>query len=351
MPLAKLVPLSASTLPAVASRLASGGLVAFPTETVYGLGCSPFLPSAIASVYAAKRRPPTSPLIVHVASPPAASPLLSPSLPAASRAAFAALAARFFPGPLTLLLPAHPDLPPELTSGTGVVGVRQPAHEGARRLLEAAGPLAAPSANLHGHVSPTSAEHVMEDLGGEDVWVLDDGRGGAPEVGIESTVARIEAVGGGVGVEVLRLGAVTAKQIGECLADADIQATVSSLPLHVDPLSPSPGNTLKHYSPSLPSLILPASSSPPPDLPSAALLDYGGSNAHLSAAALFYRDLSPPASPAAAARALFAALREAEAAEGAGVVYLPDFRGVEGGEAVGDRVWRAAEGRVWGQPK
>ena len=180
-----------------AAALRAGTLVAFPTETVYGLGAHAFDAAAIANVFAFKGRPASDPLIVHVPTAAAAEKLIE--LDPAGLALMRQLMADFWPGPLTLVAPACAALPPAVTAGSGFVGVRCPAHPRANELLVAAGvPVAAPSANRFGHVSPTRAEHVMDDLGEHPILVLRpgaraDGADGADggdaccDVGIEST--------------------------------------------------------------------------------------------------------------------------------------------------------------------
>src|SRR5690606_31231680 len=161
--------------------LRRGGLLAFPTETVYGLGAHALDPAAVRAVFAAKGRPADNPLIVHTRCPEEAFALARALPEAAVR-----LAEAFWPGPLTLVVEADPAVPRETTAGLPTVAVRVPAHPVALALLEAAGvPVAAPSANLSGRPSPTRAEHVLEDLEGRIDGVLDGGETG---VGVESTV-------------------------------------------------------------------------------------------------------------------------------------------------------------------
>ena len=186
-------------------RLRDGGLVAFPTETVYGLGANALDEAAVRSIFTTKGRPLNDPLIVHVPAPDAALELLQ--LGNDIEPLYRYLATAFWPGPLTLVGRAHESIPLTVTAGTGMVGIRCPNHPVARRLLEAAKvPVAAPSANRFGHVSPTSASHVLQDLGQHDIFVVDggmvgrgdDGGGGGSatdcSVGIESTVAKIDGV-------------------------------------------------------------------------------------------------------------------------------------------------------------
>ncbi|MBI1741245.1 MAG: threonylcarbamoyl-AMP synthase, partial [Candidatus Koribacter versatilis] len=161
--------------------LRAGRLVAFPTETVYGLGANALDPDAVARIYAVKGRPPTSPLIVHVASIEMAQSLVTTWPDAAHR-----LAHRFWPGPLTLVLDKKPTIPAIVTAGLPTVGLRMPAHPIALALIRAAGvPLAAPSANRFTQLSPTTADHVRRSLGSDVDYILD---GGPCHVGIESTV-------------------------------------------------------------------------------------------------------------------------------------------------------------------
>ncbi|MBM4143859.1 MAG: threonylcarbamoyl-AMP synthase [Lentisphaerae bacterium] len=164
-----------------AALLRGGGLVAFPTETVYGLGAAVFDEKAVARVFEAKRRPRFDPLIAHV-SGPGQLPLLAETVPPAAED----LIGRFWPGPLTLVLPRSAAVPDLVTAGLGTVAVRMPRHPVALELIERAGaPVAAPSANVFGHTSPTTAGHVIEQLGGAVDMVLD---GGPCAVGVESTI-------------------------------------------------------------------------------------------------------------------------------------------------------------------
>lgn len=166
-----------------AEILRNGGLVAFATETVYGLGADAFSATAVASIFEAKGRPSWDPLIVHADGLGMVKQVAS--LTGLSRD----LAERYWPGPLTLLLPRSAEVPDAVTAGRQLVGVRVPRHQTARELIRLARvPIAAPSANLFGHTSPTTAQHVLDDLDGRIDAVLD---GGATEVGVESTVAEV----------------------------------------------------------------------------------------------------------------------------------------------------------------
>jgi L-threonylcarbamoyladenylate synthase len=213
---------------AAAAALRAGGLVAFPTETVYGLGAHAFDPSAVRRVFAAKGRPADNPLIVHVADVEAFGRVTPTVTPLARE-----LAARFCPGPLTLVLEARPELPGVTTGGLATVAVRVPDHPVAATLLEVADlPVAAPSANRSGRPSPTTAEHVLADLGADVDIVLD---GGPCPVGVESTVVDAR----GDRPVVLREGSITREDLGvDPATSAD-----------ADALAASPGTRYRHYAP------------------------------------------------------------------------------------------------------
>jgi L-threonylcarbamoyladenylate synthase len=218
-----------------AEELRRGGLVAFPTETVYGLGANALDPRAVARIFAAKGRPANNPLIVHIAQPEAARQLVS-AWPAAAEQ----LVARFWPGPLTLVLPRREIVPDVVTAGGPTVAVRLPAHPVARALVREAGfPLAAPSANASTRLSPTRAEHVVRDLGGKIALVLD---GGPTSGGLESTVLDVTVDP----PRLLRPGLISPQQIEAVLGVAPVLSREA--PPVTSPL-PSPGLLAKHYAP------------------------------------------------------------------------------------------------------
>jgi L-threonylcarbamoyladenylate synthase len=216
-----------------AAVLSRGGLVAFPTETVYGLGAHALDPAAVERIYEAKGRPAYNPLIVHVASVDAARKLSSAWPEAAGR-----LAERFWPGPLTLVVPKSAEIPDAVSAGLDTVGIRIPAHPVAHALLEAAAiPVAAPSANRSMGVSPTTAEHVRRSLG-ERVDVIVDG--GPCPVGIESTVLSLA----GAIPTILRPGSISADELREVLGEVETGAAPSGRAAR-----PSPGMLDRHYAP------------------------------------------------------------------------------------------------------
>jgi L-threonylcarbamoyladenylate synthase len=222
-----------------AARIRAGGVVAFPTETVYGLGANALDPAAIRKIYEIKQRPATSPLIVHVSSIGMARELVS-DWPATA----AVLAGAFWPGPLTLVLPKAAKVPLEITAGLETVGIRMPSHPVALALIEAAGvPIAAPSANRFMQLSPTTAQHVADGLGDAVDIILD---AGPTEVGIESTVLSLA----GGQVVLLRPGMIS---------QADIEARIGPIQVGTaaEGAHASPGLHDRHYSPRTPLYLIP----------------------------------------------------------------------------------------------
>lgn len=220
-----------------AGVLRRGGLVAFPTETVYGLGANALDAAAVERIFAAKGRPAENPLIVHVADETAARALVTDWPERAAR-----LAARFWPGPLTLVLPRREVVPDVVTAGGMTVGIRVPSHPVALALIRAAGvPVAAPSANRSTNISPTRAEHVLKGLDGRIDMLLD---GGPCPGGVESTVLDLT----GESPAILRPGLVSPGEIASELA----------LPVRIDVATEqggpqrSPGRQARHYAPAVP---------------------------------------------------------------------------------------------------
>jgi L-threonylcarbamoyladenylate synthase len=220
-----------------AEILRAGGLVAFPTETVYGLGANALDAAAVEKIFVAKQRPHWDPVIVHVADVAAARALTTSWPDSAAR-----LAEAFWPGPLTLLLPRSSAIPDLCTAGRANVGLRLPAHPVARALIAAAGvPVAAPSANIFGHISPTTAEHVLADLDGRIDAVLD---GGGCTVGVESTV--LDPVS--TPPLIYRPGGITAEQLKYVLGNVEMALRTVSDEVPREALE-SPGFGIRHYAP------------------------------------------------------------------------------------------------------
>lgn len=313
-------------LQAAIDRLRAGGVVAFPTETVYGLGADAFNESAVRRVFELKGRPANNPLIVHVADAAMARQVV-----AAWPREAEALAAAFWPGPLSLVLPRSPRVPDMVTAGSPNVAVRCPDHPLALELLRAFGPLVGPSANPSGQLSPTTADHVRAVFDKEDVPVLD---GGPCRAGIESTVVSV------IGTpRILRPGVIGAGDIERVINQHVETASYSEKGAHLD----SPGRLASHYSPRAPAVLYstedelrelldstrgivvivtdsPTRLPPPPD-----------------------RLIQMPRHAEAYAARLYAALHEADTAE-------PDLIAIHSPEPTGDAheqgVWRAILDRL-----
>jgi L-threonylcarbamoyladenylate synthase len=318
--------LTPAELDRAAALLRAGALVAFPTETVYGLGADATNETAVAAIFTAKERPHFNPLIIHVIDPAAAERVVVFDERARR------LAERFWPGPLTLVLPRRADCPVSLLAGAGLetLAIRVPAHPLPRAFLRGVRlPVAAPSANRSGRLSPTTAAHVMEELDGRIAAVLD---GGTCRVGLESTVLDLATSV----PRLLRPGAVTLEQI------KDVIGRIEAGPGDVRPHAPgdmrphAPGMLPSHYAPSLP-LRLDAQTVEP----SEALLAFGD---HPPSGAKEVRWLSRTGDLAEAAANLFAALRALDRPEFSGIAAMPIPE--EGlGVAINDRLRRAAAPR------
>ncbi len=221
-----------------AAILRAGGLVALPTETVYGLGANALDRAAVERIFAAKSRPAWDPIIVHIASEAMLEGLVE-EIPAPAQR----LMQQFWPGPLTLLLRRRPAVPDVVTAGRPLVGVRVPSHPVALELIRRAGvPVAAPSANRFGHISPTTAQHVLDDLDGRIDAVVD---AGPSQRGVESTVLDPSAMP----MMIYRPGAVTAEQIRAVAGPVELYRSSEALRETPEEALPSPGVGLRHYAP------------------------------------------------------------------------------------------------------
>ncbi|UVW28366.1 L-threonylcarbamoyladenylate synthase [Massilia sp. H6] len=325
-----------AAIDAAARALERGELVAFPTETVYGLGADAENPAAVAAIYAAKGRPQDHPVIVHLA-PEAALDYWGADIPRQAQA----LADAFWPGPLTMIVRRAPNIPAAVSGGQDTVGLRCPAHPVAIALLRAfkdgKGGLAAPSANKFGAVSPTLAQHVRDEFGGDGsvAMVLD---GGASEVGIESTIVDLSRLATH-GPVLLRPGQISAEAIA---------AVIDQVPAAPDAAAPRASGTLEsHYAPHTPvamqdsttlRLTLAQLSGAGRKV---ALIHY--SDVPLADAPLPHAALRLPATPAGFAHALYAALR---AMDGHGADVILVEAPPQGGNwhGVNDRLRRAAHG-------
>ncbi len=317
----RIVPASDGGLGEAVALLERGALVAFPTETVYGLGGLALDPAAVRAIFEAKGRPASNPVIVHVLDLDGVAGLVTAVPPLA-----VTLARAFWPGPLTLVLPRAPGVPDEVTAGGSTVALRAPAHPVARALLAALGkPLAAPSANRSSEVSPTTAEHVLASLGGRIPLILD---GGPCAVGIESTVLDVT---GAIPV-LLRPGSIPREAIAAVLGvEPALPSAVSEGPLR------SPGLLTRHYAPRARVALAPGSRVAEERARFAA---QGLRVGVLAAGQPRGEGVVLPADPDGYARGLYAALRDLDAGHDALVIELPG----EGPrwEAILDRLRRAA---------
>jgi L-threonylcarbamoyladenylate synthase len=342
-------------LDCAAAILRAGGLVALPTETVYGLGANALDKTAVERIFAAKRRPAWDPIIVHIASASMLEGLVADVPPAARL-----LMDAFWPGPLTLLLPRSKAVPDAVTAGRPLVGVRMPAHPVALALIRRAGvPIAAPSANLFAHVSPTTAAHVLEDLDGRIDAVLD---AGPTAHGVESTVLDPCATP----MVIYRPGAVTAEQIRAIGGPVENYRSETEWPeaptggtssiearsdgTNIDAL-PAPGVGLRHYSPrarlvlvdgllsELESKLAEAARSLPGERLGVMLPAEAGLPHELTASRIFR--WGRWAAPEEMAHRLYAGLRDLDAHE-CSVILCPVPPGDGIGAAIRDRLRKAA---------
>ncbi|HEY7982536.1 MAG TPA: L-threonylcarbamoyladenylate synthase [Ktedonobacterales bacterium] len=335
---------SAAAIAHAAALVRAGKLVAFPTETVYGLGADATSAAAVAGIFRAKGRPHSDPLIVHIAEVGWLGEVAAEVPALALR-----LAARFWPGPLTLVLPRGERIPPLVTAGGATVGVRLPAHPVARALIAAAGvPIAAPSANRFTHTSPTTAAHVLADLGGRIACVLD---GGPSEVGVESTVVDLTSDPprllrpGGVGLEALRA------LMPELAAPPEQAASATEEPAR------APGQMERHYAPRARLIAFDGDGAAATRAVAEAVRVAVASGARVGAlvseeeapaldglgARVFA--LGPAGDLAAIARNLYARLRELDDASVA-LIVTHTFAGEGLGLALRDRLRRAAGGQL-----
>lgn len=324
-----------------AEIIRSGRLVAFPTETVYGLGANALDPTAVAQIFAAKQRPSWDPVIVHVAGPIVPNPMLDALVSHLPDTALKLIAA-FWPGPLTLLLPRSSAVPDSVTAGRPLVGVRMPSHPVAFELIRHSGvPIAAPSANTFSRTSPTTAGHVLEDLDGRIDAILD---AGPTPHGVESTVLDPNQSP----MIIYRPGAITASQIRAVAGDVELfHPTHSS---ESPQALPAPGVGLRHYAPRARLILVEG----PPDSLSQELAATAELYPDERIGIMLPRDFDPPPIPGVTifpwgqwrdtkgmARDLYAGLRWLDA-QGCTVVLcpVPPDEGI--GIAIQDRLRKAA---------
>ncbi len=313
---------------AASAILHAGGLVAFPTETVYGLGADATNGEAVARIYAAKKRPAFNPLIAHVVD------LAAAGLLGRFDARAMALARAFWPGPLTLVVPVTPDCPVSLLARAGLdtIAIRVPAHQLARDLLLSFGkPIAAPSANISGTVSPTTARHVLDGLQGRIDAVIDGGR---CSVGVESTIVDCS----GPSLRILRPGGVPREDI-ERIAGQTLprNPNVETESRGADEgVMLAPGMMAAHYAPRTKVRLNVRS-----PLPGEAVMDFAGQLTSSAVNAAAYADLSTDGNLVEAAASLFSVMRALDEAAAPCIAVAP-IPGHSLGEAINDRLKRAA---------
>lgn len=319
-PINKEQPIDEAELLRAANLIQTGQTVAFPTETVYGLGANALDACAVAQIFAIKERPRFDPLIVHVAKAQDIESLVQ-SVPAAAQA----LLGRFWPGPLTVVLPKTDRIPDIVTAGLPTVALRMPDHPVARELIRKAGvPVAAPSANPFGHISPTCAHHVEDQLGGRVAMILD---GGPCRVGLESTIVTFDQDR----VILLRAGGTAVEALSEIVGDIDIAVDHEERPQ-------APGRLLRHYAPRTPLRCHTQAGTPPRNGRFGLLtLQPTAWDAHYTAVEI----LSPSGSLTEAATQLFAAMRRLDQLDLDGIEAVTVAE-VGLGRAINDRLRRAA---------
>jgi L-threonylcarbamoyladenylate synthase len=323
-----------------AKIIRDGGLVAFPTETVYGLGANALDPKAIDRIFAAKGRPVTDPLIAHIASVEQL-PDLALEIPQL----IISLSKRFWPGPLTLVLKRKPNVPANLSAGRDTVAIRQPAHPIATALIKAASvPIAAPSANLFSRPSPTTAQHVLNDLDDRVDLILD---GGPTPLGVESTVLDLTTDPPAL----LRPGGTSAEALRELIP----HLVVTHQMLNASESASSPGQLLKHYSPTAPVTLFIGPRQAVLERMRLAAHHYIAENKKVAlllttAEAETFADLGISifdlgTNLESVAQRLFSGLRELDS-QTPDIILAHDFGRQGLGLAIWDRLFRAAQGKI-----
>ncbi len=357
--MARILKYSEESIGYCVEALLCGRLVAFPTETVYGLGANALDESALEKIFQAKGRPKSDPLIVHISSLFQAESLTE--MTSFQRQCFDILGKKLWPGPLTLIVKASKIVPKLIMAGGNSIAIRIPLGTVAQNLLRKVNiPIAAPSANRFGHVSPTNAQHVFDDLGNyPNLLILDHSE--TCNIGIESTVVKISENNG---ISILRPGAVSSIQIKKILEEKGVFTEVNLLKKEVTVNDAekegaaeidSPGQLLTHYAPTIEAFII--QNNPLNDSISQILLrehliesvviDFKSKNKNLEKLVLNYFDLSLSGNIQEASRNLFSYLRKAETIEKSKYILLPNLFSENNEEmnAIFDRIYRAASGK------
>ena len=306
-----------------------GKLVAFPTETVYGLGANALDKEACLNIYKTKGRPLTDPLIVHISKKTQIEELVY--FTEKQKKLFNILSKNFWPGPLTMIFKAKPIIPKELTAGTGFIGIRLPNHKTALKFIEISKrPIAGPSANLFNHVSPTTAKHVFNDFFDKEVTILDDGK---TTLGIESTVVKVMDDC----LLFYRLGSLPKAKVEKLLFNEgfeDLKFVYKKNKKQEDENCVSPGQFVKHYSPKIDSFILTNNKNKENEftifqddiLKDCVFIDCNKSNFGIKDKFLKYFDLSEKGSLEEAMQNLYFLLREGEDTENAKFILIWDLK-------------------------
>lgn len=338
------------------NAILNGDLVSFPTETVFGLGANIFNEKALEKIFEAKGRPKSDPLIVHVVTLDVLDQITE--MNSITKKYFRILSEKFWPGPLTLVVTASPTVSKLVTAGGASIGLRMPANSVAQKLLKATGvPIAAPSANRFGHISPTTAQHVYDDLSDyPGLLILDFCE--PCSVGFESTVAKILDNGD---IHILRQGAISSLEIQDEFRINGIKNQIEVKKNHrkeenLETTLDSPGQLLTHYSPIIESFILSKNISTEDKIQKfdekmrkfSVLIDFEGKYVNFKNEMLCYFDLSSKGSIFEAGRNLFSYLREAENIKNAKYILMTDLypHDNETKKALFDRIYRAASGKI-----
>lgn len=337
--------------------LHQGGLVAFPTETVYGLGANALNSDAVHSIFKAKQRPLTDPVIVHVLNFEQALPLIE--ITQKQEKVYQFLTEEFWPGPLTIVTKANLKIIPEcVTAKTGFLGIRSPKHKVARELIEKSNlPIAAPSANRFGHVSPTNAQHVYDDLNdcGLPILIIDSEE--KCEIGIESTVAKLEEHEEIIYVTILRRGGISLDQLENSVKKLKEKVIVSTqikkVSMNTVIGQEAPGQLITHYAPDIPAYLYDLSEDDLKEdektfkFDQCVMIDFGKKMEWTKDQVLKYFDLSPNGNILEGANNLFDILRKSEKCENAKVILLPNIENIKDEHtlALFDRIFRAASGQ------
>lgn len=331
-------PASAEAIQQAAEHLAAGRLVAVPTETVYGLGADATNPQAVANIFRAKGRPSTNPLILHVASPEAASPWVrltdSAGQPIPWLQQQWECTATFWPGPLTVVVPKSNAVADGVTAGADTVAIRVPNHPVMLSLLQTCPfPIAAPSANRSNYISPTRAEHVLAALADQVAMILD---GGDCRCGLESTIIRLAAEG----VELLRPGAIPIESLETVFGPVRVPMATDSTEGNVTAVMAAPGMMRKHYSPAKPMYPVGVSESLPVAIHRVGRIAFAPLADDQASRYAWIATLSEKGDLEEVARNLYGALRLADAADcDAILIDVCERTGI--GRAIMDRIDRA----------